>query len=156
MEYIFLFLFGWLVVCLPSIVIALVANSRRQREIAELNDKVIQLSWQLEGLKQRSVAESPHVSPATVAPAAVTPTAVKISAEEARASQATIAPSIPAREPVERTPERTSERTPEPQLEPQIVLPAPPPPPIVAPPAETPIAESKSPDVAKTPVHPEP
>ncbi|HZU31940.1 MAG TPA: DUF2339 domain-containing protein [Candidatus Angelobacter sp.] len=141
---------------MPSIVIALVANSRRQREIAELNDKVIQLSWQLEGLKQRSVAESPHVSPATVAPAAVTPTAVKISAEEARASQATIAPSIPAREPVERTPERTSERTPEPQLEPQIVLPAPPPPPIVAPPAETPIAESKSPDVAKTPVHPEP
>src|SRR5579884_2822984 len=149
MEYIFLFLFGWLVVCLPSIVIALVANSRRQREIAELNDKVIQLSWQLEGLKQRSVAEAPHVSPATVAPAAVTPTAVKISAEEARASQATIAPSIPAREP-------DIKRIPEQQLEPKTVLPAPPPPPMVAPPAETPIAKPKSPDVAKTPVHPEP
>ena len=54
MEYILLFLFAWMVVCLPAIIVTLVANNRRRREIAELNDKIANLTRQLETLERRS------------------------------------------------------------------------------------------------------
>ena len=58
MEYILLFLFGWMVVCLPAIIVTLVANNRRRRETAELNDKITNLTRQLETLERRSRAEA--------------------------------------------------------------------------------------------------
>src|SRR5262249_45875676 len=109
MEYVFLFLFGWMVVCLPAIIFTAVANSRRRREAAELNDRITALSRQLAHLEQRSHEGVP-------APQAAAP-AMKITAEEARgvvSPQAAQSPR-PAYDPI-------SSPTP------------PPPPPIVAPP----------------------
>jgi hypothetical protein len=115
MEYITLFFFAWLLLCLPAIIVTLVANGRRRRETAELNDKVDQLTRQLDSLERRS-----HVPavPQAVAPAASP--AVKISAEETRA--ATL-PLPPTQEPM------STERP-----VPTIVIPTPPPPRTVAPP----------------------
>jgi hypothetical protein len=82
MEYIPLFFFAWLLVCLPAIIVTLVANGRRRRETAKLNDKIVQLTRQLESLERRGHA--PTVPQAAVAP--VASPAMKISAEETRAA----------------------------------------------------------------------
>jgi hypothetical protein len=113
MEWIALFVLGWIVVCLPAIIITAVANSRRRRETAELNDKVANLTRQLEGLEHRiRAAVAPVQQAGTSAPAVP----VKISAEETRV---TALPTAPLREPliVER---------------PVISVTPPPPPPAVA------------------------
>src|ERR1051325_3290687 len=78
MEYVFLFFFGWMVVCLPAIIFTAVANSRRRRETAELNDRITALSRQLAHLEQRS--REGVLSPQSVAPSP----AMKITTEEAR------------------------------------------------------------------------
>src|SRR6478672_9258640 len=82
MEYILLFLLGWMVVCLPAIVVTAVANNRRRRETSELNDKIVSLSRQLDALERRTRVDAAHVQP----PAESTPAvaAMKISAEETR------------------------------------------------------------------------
>jgi hypothetical protein len=111
MEYVFLFFFGWMVVCLPAIIYTAVANSRRRRETAELNDRITALSRQLAFLEQRSREGAP--SPQAVASSP----AMKVTAEEARGVVPPQAaqPARPAYEPVS--------------------YPTPPPPPPVAAPA---------------------
>src|ERR1043166_9452113 len=82
MEYILLFLFGWMVVCAPAIIVTLVANSRRRRETAELNDKITTLMRQVETLERRSHTQA---SPAPQArSAALSVPTLKISPEETR------------------------------------------------------------------------
>src|ERR1043166_2818177 len=82
MEYILLFLFGWMVVCAPAIIVTLVANSRRRRETAELNDKITTLRRQVETLERRSHTQA---SPAPQArSAALSVPTLKISPEETR------------------------------------------------------------------------
>src|SRR5476649_164769 len=92
MEYILLFLFGWMVVCLPAIIVTVVANNRRRRETGELSDRITDLTRQLEVLERRSRTEASHEPQASpLAPAGVP--AVRISPEETRAA-------APVREPV--------------------------------------------------------
>ncbi|HEX4605567.1 MAG TPA: hypothetical protein VH724_16315, partial [Candidatus Angelobacter sp.] len=57
MEYIPLFLIGWMAVCLPAIVVTLVANNRRRRETAALSERITDLKRQLENLEQHSRAQ---------------------------------------------------------------------------------------------------
>src|SRR5215471_19803159 len=83
MEYIPLFFFGWLLLCLPALIVTAVTNSRRRRETAELNDKVTALTRQLENLERRSRADAGHVQPAAASAPMAAP-AVKISVEETR------------------------------------------------------------------------
>ncbi|MBZ5508154.1 MAG: DUF2157 domain-containing protein [Acidobacteriia bacterium] len=121
MEYIPLFLFGWMVVCAPAIIITLVANNRRRRETAELNGRIADLTRQLENLERRSHAQ------AAQAPQAAPPIpAIKITPQESRpAAPPAVAPA-PMREPV------IAEKP-----QPPISVPTPPPPPprtVVAPP----------------------
>jgi hypothetical protein len=130
MEYVFLFFFGWMVVCLPAIIFTAVANSRRRRETAELNDRITALSRQLAYLEQRSREGVP--SPQAAAPPPVAP-AMKITAEEARGG---VPPQ--AAQPPKSAYEPVSYPTP------------PPPPPIVAPPVA---AQSQQP-VQPKPVEP--
>src|SRR5262249_51554556 len=116
MEYVLLFVFGWIVVCLPAIVITAVANNRRRRETAELNDRVTNLTRQLESLERRSRAEAPATQPVAASAPSPAP-AFRISADETRATTPAISA---AREPVRA-----------PGLEPS----SPPPPPQPPPPA---------------------
>src|SRR5437762_1233506 len=104
MEYVFLFFFGWMVVCAPAIIFTGIANSRRRREVAELNDRLTSLTKQLENLEHRSRAESvraaqPVTAPASSAPAMTAP-AMKVSAEETRPTMPSHGVSVPPREPV--------------------------------------------------------
>jgi hypothetical protein len=119
MEYILLFLLGWMVVCLPAIVVTAVANNRRRRETSELNDKIVSLSRQLDALERRTRLDAAHVQPAAAPAAAVT--AMKISAEETRPAAPPVIP-IAVQEPL--LPERPAPRVSTPL--------SPPPPPAVA------------------------
>src|SRR6478672_2118709 len=114
MEYILLFLLGWMVVCLPAIVVTAVANNRRRRETSELNDKIVSLSRQLDALERRTRVDAAYVQPAA-APA------MKISAEETRPAVPPVIP-IAVQEPL--LPERPAPRVSTPL--------SPPPPPAVA------------------------
>src|SRR5690242_8022905 len=98
MEYILLFFLAWMVVCLPAIIFTAVANRRRRRETAELNDRVTTLTRQLESLERRArtVAE-PVPAPAASAPAPV----MRITAQEAQAP-----PARPTAPPATAAPER--------------------------------------------------
>jgi hypothetical protein len=98
MEYVLLFLFGWIVVCLPAIVVTVVANGRRRRETAELNDKLASLSRQLEALERRTQVDAARVQPAAQPAPAVA--AMKISAEETRPAASPVSPIAPVREPM--------------------------------------------------------
>src|SRR5579864_3467470 len=99
MEYILLFLLGWMVVCLPAIVVTAVANNRRRRETSELNDKIVSLSRQLDALERRTRVDAVHAQP-DVAPAPAVAT-MKIAAEEMRVAAAPpVSPIAPVREPV--------------------------------------------------------
>jgi predicted component of type VI protein secretion system len=120
MEYMPLFFLAWMVVSLPAIIVTLVANNRRRREAADLNDRIDTLTRQLEVLERRS-AETVHTQPATRSVPAIP--AMKISAEEARAAALTA--TAPVREPV--VVERPA---------PTVSVPPPPPPPpaVVSPP----------------------
>jgi uncharacterized membrane protein len=125
MEYVLLFLFGWMVVCLPALIVTLVANGRRRRETAELSDKIANLTRQLEALEGRSHVAAAHV-PQT-APAVSAAPAMRISPEEARATTPPPAAPPPKREPLVR--EQTAR---------WVSAPPPPPPPIIAPPPAVP------------------
>jgi hypothetical protein len=99
MEYIPLFLFGWMVVCAPAIIITLVANNRRRRETAELNGRITDLTRQLENLERRSHAQA--AQPAQAVPPAPSMPAMRISAEETRpTAQPAVMPPPAVREPV--------------------------------------------------------
>jgi uncharacterized membrane protein len=99
MDYILLFLFGWMVVCAPAIIVTAVANGRRRRETAELNDKVASLTKQLEALERRTRVNVAHVQPETQPAHPVV--AMKISSEETRVAAALpVSPVAPVREPV--------------------------------------------------------
>ena len=84
MEYVLLFFFGWMVVCLPAIIVTAVANGRRRRETAELNDKITSLTRQFEALERRIRVDAAHVAEAT--PAVGVVPAMKISEQETRAA----------------------------------------------------------------------
>jgi hypothetical protein len=96
MEYVFLFFFAWAVVCLPAIIFTAVANSRRRSEAAELNQRIIALTRQLERLERRTHAESAQAQPMPAASATAPAPTMRVSADETRA--ANIAPPTPARE----------------------------------------------------------
>jgi hypothetical protein len=98
MEYIALFFFAWMVVCLPAIIFTAVANSRRRNEISELTQRVFELTRQLEAVERRSHAAAPPASAPASVPAPV-PT-MRISAEEARTAAPAHAPEMPVRPPV--------------------------------------------------------
>src|SRR5215831_10076725 len=126
MEYILLFVFGWMVVCAPAIIVTLVANNRRRRETAELNDRITTLTRQLETLERRSHAQASPAPQATSAEHSAP--ALKISPEETKAAPPPAVVAAPVREPVVEKPP------------PPISIPTPPPPPVAAPPiaAQTP------------------
>jgi Predicted membrane protein (DUF2339) len=120
MEYILLFLFGWMVVCLPAIIVTLVANNRRRRETGDLSDRITDLTRQLEVLERRSRTEASHEPQASpLAPAGVP--AVRISPEETQVAALPATTPAPVREPVAM----------EKPLMPTASLPTPPPPPAV-------------------------
>lgn len=106
MEYILLFFLGWMVVCLPAILVTAVANNRRRRETSELNDKIVSLTRQLEALERRIRVDAAHVQPAVASVPAVA--AMKISAEETRSAAPVGVPAMPAGEPT--VPEQTAPR----------------------------------------------
>ncbi|HEX2330814.1 MAG TPA: hypothetical protein VHN74_18975, partial [Candidatus Angelobacter sp.] len=72
MEYIFLFLVGWVVVCLPALFYASVVDGRRRRDADEFTQRILSLSRQIEKLERR-VAETSDAAPSkvTAQPAAV-------------------------------------------------------------------------------------
>src|ERR1051326_6641914 len=114
MEWVIGIFFGWMLVCLPAIIFTAVANSRRRRETAELNDRITALSRQLAYLEQRSREGVP--SPQAVTPPPPAAPAMKIPGEEAGGiPPQAVQPARPMHEPV-------SQPTPPPPL------------PIVAPP----------------------
>lgn len=123
MEYILLFLFGWMVVCAPAIIVTLVANNRRRRETAELNGRVTDLARQLENLERRSRAQAAQSS--QTVPSAPAVPAMRVSAEETRPAVPAVAVPPAVREPV------VVEKP-----QPPISVPTPPPPPriVVSPP----------------------
>jgi energy-converting hydrogenase Eha subunit C len=98
MDYILLFLFGWMVVCSPALIVTLIANNRRRRETSELNNTITDLSRRLESLERRSREEAPH-APQTAPSAAVAP-AMRIAAEEVRVAPPPVATPPPWRESV--------------------------------------------------------
>ena len=95
MEYILLFLLGWMVVCLPAIVVTAVANNRRRRETSELNDEIVSLSRQLDALERRTRVDATHVQPSAAPAPAVA--AMKISTERSTARSFTGYPDCCAR-----------------------------------------------------------
>src|SRR5689334_3366474 len=105
MEYILLFFLGWMVVCLPAIVVTAVANNRRRRETSELNDKIVSLSRQLDALERRTRVDAAHVQPSAAPAPAVA--AMKISAGETRPAASPVSP-LPVPEPL--LPERPAPR----------------------------------------------
>ncbi len=125
MEYIPLFLFGWMVVCAPAIIITLVANNRRRRETAELNGRIADLTRQLENLERRSHVQA--AQPAQAVPPAPSVAAMRISAEETRpTAQPAVMPPPAVREPV------IAEKPAPPAVVP--IPPPPPPRPVIVPP----------------------
>src|SRR5689334_5602773 len=118
MEYILLFLFGWMVVCAPAIIVTLVANNRRRRETAELNDKITTLTRQVETLERRSHTQASPAPQATSTEHSAP--ALKISAEETKSAPPPAVVAMPVRETVVEPP--------------PISVPTPPPPPVTAPP----------------------
>ncbi|HEV8493555.1 MAG TPA: DUF2339 domain-containing protein, partial [Candidatus Angelobacter sp.] len=135
MEYILLFLLGWMVVCAPAIIVTLVSNHRRRRETAELNDRITTLTRQIETLERRSHVQASPAPQATSAAPSVP--MLKISPEEARPAPPPAVVAAPVREPV---------------VAPPISVPTPPPPPVAAPP---PIA-AQTPAPPPVQVHPKP
>ncbi len=132
MEYVLLFFFAWVVVCLPAIIYTAVANSRRRNETAQLNDRITTLSRQLENLEHRmrvDAAQASHPSPAPQAapapPIAAAPLpAMRISVEETRSG----APSRPVVAPAHRPaaiekPETTAVPPPPPPMMPPAAVP---------------------------------
>jgi hypothetical protein len=118
MEYILLFLLGWMVVCLPAIVVTAVANNRRRRETSELNDKIVSLSRQLDALERRTRVDAAHVQ-AAAAPAPAM-AAMKISAEETRPAASPVSP-LPV--PERLVPERPAPHVSAPPLPPAVAAP---------------------------------
>ncbi len=110
MEYVIIFFFAWLVVCLPAIIFTGIANARRRNEITELNQRITALTRQLENLERHSQTAGAHLARSAIAPV------MQVSAEEARTA-ATHPSSVPTQQPVLEKPT------------PAISIPIPPPPP---------------------------
>jgi len=140
MEYIPFFLFGWMVVSLPAIIVTAVTNSRRRSETADLNEKIITLTRQIEALDQRSHSQAAQIAQMAASPIAGVP-AVKGPVPETRPAP----PIVPVREPV------VTEKP-----APPISAPTPPPatitPPIAA--QAPPSAQPKPVDVGRIPLTP--
>ena len=161
MEYILLFLLGWIVVCLPALIFTVVANGRRRNEIKELKRNLIDLSSQLIRLENHIRAEAAQAQPSPAA----TP-AVKITSQETQPIAAPVAsvpptpfapptatekpqaPVPPQVEPTIAVPPlahiEPADTTP-PVEEPKVIVPVPPPPPpprIAPEPEQPPIAAS--------------
>jgi Predicted membrane protein (DUF2339) len=144
MEYIPLVLFGWLIVCLPAIIITVVANNRRRDEITNLKNSLADVTNQLERLEHRVQAQTAQAVP----PAQAAPPAIKISPQEAQPAAAPVTPAEPVREtivPAAVVPEK-------PQAPVAPVLSPIPQQPVVAPP----IAAQTQPDAEPKPATPAP
>jgi hypothetical protein len=134
MEYILLFLLGWMVVCLPAMIFTLVANNRRRREAAELNFRISNLARQLEAFERRSRPDTDHASQA--APWSPAIPAMKVADEETRTAAPPVLVTLPAREPfVAEKPQAPTVPTP--------------PPPAVTPPVPVPPQPQAEPNPAK-------
>src|SRR5260221_61798 len=74
MEYLFLGVIGWIVLCSPALIFAAVANGRRRRQNEELSQRITSLTKQLEGLEHRldAAGKAAQVSPQPVGPRAAT------------------------------------------------------------------------------------
>jgi hypothetical protein len=94
MEYIPLFLFAWMVISLPAIIVTAIANSRRKRDFEDLNSRFADVTRQLEKLERRSHAEPTSATPSTIAPA------ISVSPQEVQRVVAPAAPPEPVRETV--------------------------------------------------------
>ncbi|HYX53841.1 MAG TPA: hypothetical protein VE783_10360 [Candidatus Limnocylindrales bacterium] len=62
MEYIFLFLVGWVVVCLPALFYASVVDGRRRRDADEFTQRILSLSRQVDALERRLASASQAAS----------------------------------------------------------------------------------------------
>ncbi len=84
MEYLFLLLVGWVVVCLPALFYASIVDGRRRRDANEFTQRIATLTRQLESL-ERHLASPAHVpaiqpgqQPVTAAPQQVSPSPVPV------------------------------------------------------------------------------
>ncbi len=120
MEYVILFFFAWVVVCLPAIIFTGIANSNRRNEIAELRERINALTRELESLHRGAQQSSgPIAQPA--APV------MRVSAEEARTAATHLPATPPVQQPAAEKPA------------PPISAPTPPPPkPVIQPPIAAP------------------
>ena len=129
MEYIPLVLFGWLIVCLPAIIITVVANNRRRDEITNLKNSLAGVTKQLERLEHRVQAQTAQAVPPVQAAApieAITP-AIKISPQETRPAAAPVTPTVPVREkvvPAAVVPEKPQAPVPPPIPQEPVIAPA--------------------------------
>src|SRR5258708_38494259 len=95
MEYLFLGVLGWIVLCSPALIFAAVANGRRRRENKELTQRITSLTKQLEVLEHRldAAVKAAHVA---AQPAAAIPQ-VRILSETAVAPLPAATPATAAR-----------------------------------------------------------
>src|SRR5258707_15535364 len=70
MEYLFLGVIGWIVLCSPALIFAAVANGRRRRQNEELTQRITSLTKQLETLEPRldAAVKAAQVAPQPAAP----------------------------------------------------------------------------------------
>src|SRR5258708_11327893 len=70
MEYLFLGVLGWIVLCSPALIFAAVANARRRRQNEELTQRITSLTKQHEGLEHRldAAVKAAQVAPQPAAP----------------------------------------------------------------------------------------
>src|ERR1700759_2494420 len=118
MDYIPLFLLGWIVVCLPALIFTAVANGRRRNEITDLKNNLADLSKQLGRLESRIQAEALQ---AQIAPAVAAPT-VKITSQETQPIAAPVA-SVPPTPFAPPTATEKPQAPVPPQVEPTIAVP---------------------------------
>src|SRR5258708_15055341 len=96
MEYLFLGVLGWIVLCSPALIFAAVANGRRRRENKELTQRITSLTKQLEVLEHRLDAAVNAAHVAAAQPAAAIPQ-VRILSETAVAPLPAATPATAAR-----------------------------------------------------------
>lgn len=76
MEYIFIFLLGWVVLCLPALIYSGVIEGRRRRDVKQLDDQIRSLVNQIDLLERRTrttEATATHNEPATAPATSIPP-----------------------------------------------------------------------------------
>src|SRR5258708_3688175 len=135
MEYLFLGVLGWIVLCSPALIFAAVANGRRRRENKELTQRITSLTKQLEVLDHRCDAIVRSIQ------------AVSHPAPEVR-----ILSETPAARPVATPTQPPAQPAAQPSAQPLVAQPVPPPP--IPKPAAAPAAPIAPPHEAPKPPAP--